>query len=169
MGVPGALLNDTNTAASFSSTSQGIGLVPYSPALNTAQFSAEAWVNTTVTDGQAPVSDNYGTGGWWMQSVAGWWLGNSSGGTFGNDNNVNTNAAIIPGYWSHIVITYDSTRNIGGTYYPYQLWVNGQTDGYVWGGAVLNYRGAVHHRRRWREFCYTTTLAVVFFDGQWMK
>ena len=106
LGVPGALVGDTNTAASFTSASQGIGLVPYSASLNTPQISAEAWVNTSVLNGQAPVSSSYGSGGWWMVSASGWWLGDSSAGTFGNDNNVNTAAAIVPGQWSHIVIQY---------------------------------------------------------------
>jgi hypothetical protein len=163
LGVVGALLNDTNTAASFSSTGQGIGLVPFSPALNPPQFSVEAWVNTTVTDGQAPVSSSFDTGGWWMQSSAGWWLGGSSAGTFGNSGNVNTNAAILPGYWSHIVIEYDATRLSGTTYYPFTLWVNGQTDGYIWTAPVENSAGPFIIGGRGVS---ATTLASMFFDGK---
>ena len=163
LGVTGALVGDPNTAASFTSAGQGIGLVPFSAALNTPQYSAEAWVNTTVTDGQAPVSSSYGTGGWWMQSSVGWWLGDTSGGTFGNNGNTNASAAIISGQWSHIVIEYDVTRQISGSYYPYALYVNGQTDGYVWGGSGDNTVGPFIIGARGVS---ATTLASGFFDGK---
>ncbi len=161
LGATGVLINNPNTAASFASA--GIGLVPYSADLNPAQFSIEAWVNTTVTDGQAPVSSSYGTGGWWMQSVSGWWLGDCSQGTFGNNGNTNTEAAIISGQWSHIVIEYDSTRVISGSYYPFTLYVNGKTDGYVWGAPAVNSGGPLIIGGRGVS---ATTLADRFFDGK---
>jgi hypothetical protein len=167
LGVTGALLNDPNTAASFTSTGQGIGLVPFSPNLNTPQYSAEAWVNTSVMNAQAPVSSSFGNAGvgWWMQSDGGWWDGGPGG--FGNNivngTHVNTNAAIIPGYWSHIVIEYDVTRQISGSYYPFTLYVNGQTDGYVWGAPAANSGGPLIIGGRGYS---ATTLADSFFDGE---
>ena len=132
LGVTGALVGDPNTAASFTSAGQGIGIAPFSSELNTPEMTVEAWVNTSVNNGQAPVSSSYGSGGWWMQSVSGWWLGDCSSGSFGNNSNLNTAAVIIPGQWSHIVIKYDASTPA----YPFQLYVNGQTDGYIWGGPV---------------------------------
>ena len=163
LGVTGALVNDTNTAASFSSTDMGIGLVPYSPALNPAKFSVEAWVKTAVTNGQAPVSSSYGNAavGWWMQSDNGWWDGGPGG--FGNDNHVNTAALIIPGQWSYIVINYDASQQSGGTYYPFTLYVNGQTDGYIWTAPAENLGGPFIIGA---QGVSASTLAAEFFDGQ---
>ena len=140
--------NDTNTAASFSSTGQGIGLVPYSPALNPAKFTVEAWVNTPVTNGQAPVSSSYGNAavGWWMQSDNGWW----DGGTrrdFGNDNHVNTAALIIPGQWSYIVINYDASQQSGRhllSLYSVRQWADGRVH---LDRSCGKPRRTVHHRR----------------------
>jgi hypothetical protein len=164
LGATGALVNDPNTAATFSSTGQGIGLVPFSPALNPSKFSVEAWVNTTVMDGQAPVSSCYGTGpaGWWMQSISGWWYGDCGGGYFGNNNNENTLAAIIPDQWSHIVITYDPTSNAT---YPYDLWVNGASDGYIWGAGTFGINGAGPFIIGARGVS-ATVVADRFFDGK---
>jgi len=141
----------------------GIGLVPYSPALNPPKFSVEAWVKTTVTTGQAPVSSSYGNAsvGWWMQSDSGWWDGGPGG--FGNDNHVNTAAAIIPGQWSYIVINYNASQESGGTYYPFTLYVNGQTDGYIWTAPAENTGGPFIIGA---EGVSATTLATAFFDGQ---
>jgi hypothetical protein len=168
LGVTGALVNDTNPAASFSSTDKGIGLVPFSPALNPSSFSVEAWVKTSVIDGQSPVSSSYGTGptGWWMQSIAdsgtGWWFGDCSAGYFGNNKvngaYVNTNGSILPGYWSHIVIVHDGTSATT----PNRVYVNGTTDGYVWGGAPLNTAGPFIIGARGVS---ATTIADEFFDG----
>jgi hypothetical protein len=168
LGVTGALVNDTNPAASFSSTDKGIGLVPFSPALNPSSFSVEAWVNTAVITGQSPVSSSYGTGptGWWMQSIAdsgtGWWFGDCSAGYFGNNKvngaYVNTNGSILPGYWSHIVIVHDGTSATT----PNRVYVNGTTDGYVWGGAPLNTAGPFIIGARGVS---ATTIADEFFDG----
>jgi hypothetical protein len=162
LGVAGALVNDANTAASFTSAGQGIGLIPYSASLNNPVMTVEAWVKTSVMDGQAPVSSSYGSGGWWMQSINGWWYGNCSGGYFGNNGDVNTLGAIVPGYWSHIVMEYGNT---GNSSYPFQVWINGATDGYIWGGpsAGLNAAGPFIIGGRGVS---ATTLANTFFDGQ---
>jgi hypothetical protein len=163
LGVPGVILNDPNTAASFSSTDQGIGLVPYSPNLNTPEYSAEAWVKTSVINGQVPVSSSYGNAGsgWWMQSDSGWWDGGPGG--FGNNivngAHVNTDAAIVAGYWSHIVIEY----NAANASFPFQLYVDGQTDGYIWSGDAVNSGGPLIIGGRGYS---ATTLADSFFDGQ---
>ena len=171
LGATGALVNDTNTAASFSSTGQGIGIVPYSPDLNAPQYAIEAWVNTSVTDGQVPVSSSYSVttpsainGGSWIQSSGGWWSGDCSQGLFGNYYYDNTAAAIIPGQWSHVVINYDSTqKGSDGNYYPYTLYVNGQTDPYIYGGPPVNPGGPFIIGARGVS---ATTLADRFFDGK---
>jgi hypothetical protein len=164
LGAPGALVGDSNTAVSFTSGGQGIGIVPFSPDLNTSKSTMEAWVNTSVLDGQVPVSSSYAGGGWWMQSINRWWLGNSSSGSFGNDNNVNTAAAIIAGQWSHVVITYDaSQKGSDGNFYPFIFYVNGQTDGFIWGAPAANSGGPFIIGA---EGVSATTLASHFFDGK---
>lgn len=163
LGVTGALITNANTAASFSSAGQGIGLAPYSASLNPPKFTIEAWVKTTVTDGQSPVSSSFNDGGWWVQSISGWWYGDSSGGYFGNNDNVNTEAAINPGQWSHIVVEYDATRQQNGTFYPFTFYVNGETDGYIWGAPAANSAGPFIIGARGVS---PTVLADRFFDGQ---
>ena len=142
MGATGALITNANKAATFSSTGKGIGMAPFSPDLNPGKFSIEAWVKPSVTTGQVPFSSSYGGGGCFLYENAGWWNGAIPTLTvFGNNNNVNTAGAIIAGQWSHVVIRYDNTVQSGGTFYPFTLYVNGQTDGYIWGGGPQNTGG----------------------------
>jgi hypothetical protein len=163
LGVTGALVNDANTAASFSSAGQGVGFAPYSPALNASQQTYEAWVKTSVLDGQSPFSSTYGGNGMWCQTISGWWYGDCSGGYWGNNGNVNTNGAIIPGYWSYVVMIYDPVSNSS---YPFKLYVNGQTDGYIWGGVPVNNSGPFIIGARGAGSSTSSILADRFFDGQ---
>jgi hypothetical protein len=140
LGAGGSLSSDSDTAATFANG--GLGVVPFSPELNTPQFSVEAWVKTTVTGGSlVPLSSSFGSTGFWEETIGGWWSGNSSAGSFGNNGNANTAAQIAPDQWTHLVITYDSTRVISGTTYPFILYANGQTDGFVWGAPPENNSG----------------------------
>ena len=160
LGVPGALVGDPNTAASFSSTGMGIGLAPYSPAYTPAKFSTEAWVKTTLLNvNQAAFSLSFTNRGWWVQSTSiGRWNGGSYAGTWGDNENTNTAAAIIPGQWSYVVVTYDASQS-----YPWTFFVNGQSDGHIWTGPT---------EPNWAQFMMgaqgvdPTTLAGAFFDGQ---
>lgn len=169
LGVPGALTTNLNTAATFTSSGQGIGLVPFSPALNPGKHSIEAWVKTSVIDGQVPVSTFYNGKGSWMQSVnvsgVGQWLGGNNSGTFGNNLSLNTNDVIVPGFWCHVVVLYDESVQSSGTFYPYRLYVNGQTDGYIWGdgGSGANAAGPLIIGARGVS---AASLADRFFDGQ---
>jgi Concanavalin A-like lectin/glucanases superfamily/Immunoglobulin I-set domain len=132
-GAVGALSSDADTAVSFSPTYGGFGVVPYASTLNRNQFTVEAWVKTSVTDGNTvPMSSSYNNNGWWCRPNGGFWWGQNSAGTFGNNGNVI--GQIVPDQWSHVVIEFDSSRVIGGTHYPFTLYVNGVTDGFVWGG-----------------------------------
>jgi hypothetical protein len=161
LGVTGALVANPNTAASFSSAGKGIGLVPYSPLLNASKFSAEVWVKTSGADTQVPLSNNDADGGWWWQTVSGNWNPFNPGG-YAPINDYNPQSAIIPGQWAQLVLTYDSTRFIDGTAYPYQYFINGQGDGYVWGGDDVNGSGPLIVGARG----LLATLADRFFDGQ---
>lgn len=140
LGAGGALSSDADTAATFANGA--LGIVPFSPDLNTPQFSVEAWVQTPTSGGDVvPLSSSIGANGFWEETIGGWWYGNCPLGYFGNNNNVNVAAQVVPNQWTHIVITYDSTRVISGQSFPFILYVNGQTDGFVWGAAPENNSG----------------------------
>lgn len=164
LGTTGALVNNSNTAATFTSTGQGIGFVPYSPALNPSKYSVEAWVKTTVTDGQAPVSASFNGGGWWMGTASGWWTGSSFQGNWGNGNNTNTAAAITTNRWSYVVINYNAAQTgSDGNVYPWTLYVNGQTDGYIWRTATAATNAPLIIGAHGVS---DTALPAAFFDGQ---
>jgi hypothetical protein len=139
LGAAGALSADSDTSVSFTANG-GAGLAPFSPALNPQIFSMEAWLNTTVLNTTfIPFGsfDPVGQAGVYGVAIGGWWYGGfgSPGVTyFGNNGNVNTGGQIQSGIWSHLVVMYDGTRIISGTHYPGVVYVNGATDGFVWGG-----------------------------------
>ncbi|MGO8931994.1 MAG: LamG-like jellyroll fold domain-containing protein [Limisphaerales bacterium] len=167
LGVPGALANDTNTAVSFTSAAQAIGIAPFSPRLNSPQFTVEAWVNTPVPTGApiVPVSSTDANGGWWWENYITnslpYWTGFGPGG-FAPDYAYSSEAPIIPSQWSYLVITYDATTVIDGTPYPWQYFWNGQGDGYVWSGSSATTSGPFIIGARGAG---PTTLADSFFDG----
>jgi hypothetical protein len=142
LGATGAIAGDPDTAVSFSGNG-GLGVVPYSAKLLPLQFTVEAFVKTTDTGtSMAPFSSRLGTLGYWMGTSSGWWSGEPT--DFGNYGHVNTSAQIVPGQWSHVAISYDSTSvDSGGTHFPWSLHVNGLTDGYSWNwpGNALNNAG----------------------------
>jgi len=165
LGVPGALANDTNTAASFSA-SGGIGVVPYSPALNALAFTYEGWVKTTVLNDVSlvPFSSTFGDGGLWWQTVpAGLWSPNSTGGYYDILGNGNTASHMNSGIWTHLVMCYDGNRVISGTHYPWTFFIDGLTDGFVWTGPTQNAGGPVIIGGHGVS---ATTLADSFFNGQ---
>ncbi|MCL4789693.1 MAG: immunoglobulin domain-containing protein [Verrucomicrobia bacterium] len=163
LGVAGAIAGSASTAASFSSTGQGIGMIPYSADLNAAVFSVEAWVKTSVLTGQAPLSSTFGNNGWWWQTTGGTWGGFGPSGYAPIYDNGNTAALVSPGQWTHLVIRYNGSRVIGGTAYPYSYYVNGQTDGFVWTGSSVNTSGPFIIGARGLS---ATVLAESFFDGE---
>ena len=151
-------------AATFSATQGGIGMVPWATSLNNNQFALEGWVKTSVLNGESPFSNCNTNGGVWINSINNWWYGDCIGGYFGNNGNVNTKGQIVAGQWSHIVVNYDGTRTSGGNYYPFTLYVNGATDGYIWGGSGLNNGGPLIVGGRGGQV--SGTLVDRLFDGQ---
>jgi len=87
-----------------------------------------------------PLSSTDGNGGYWWQTTAGNWNPYNPGG-YAPIDQYNPLAPITAGYWMHLVITYDSTRFISGTAYPYQYFINGRGDGFVWTGPGVNTTG----------------------------
>jgi hypothetical protein len=163
LGAAGAIAGDANSAATFSPTTKGVGVIPFSMDLNTAKFSVEAWVKTTVVDGTlVPISSTFGSAGWWWQTTGGNWAGYGPSG-YAPLSDYNPAVAIAAGQWTHLVICYDSSRTISGTKYPWTYYVNGETDGYVWTGSTAVTAGPFIIGGRGVD---ATTVADRFFDGQ---
>src|SRR5439155_22113619 len=73
-GATGSIAGDSDTAVTINPTYGGFGVIPYSPTLAQSRFSIEAFVKTTVTDGNVvPMSDSYGGNGCWAQPRGGYW------------------------------------------------------------------------------------------------
>lgn len=146
LGVTGALVGNTNTAISFDG-SGGLGLSPYSPLLNPGKFSVEAWVRTAnLTQLGVPVtcSDTDGFGWAWLANAGNWNGYSPDGNTVAPlEDYPEYGAAIAPGVWTHLVLTYDETTIISGTAYPFRYWINGANAGYVWGGDAPTSYGPV--------------------------
>jgi hypothetical protein len=162
LGAAGAIAGNTNTAASFNPANQGVGVIPYSSDLNSSVFTYEGWVKTTVLNNPnlVPFSSSFGDNGlFWQTAPAGFW--NPDGyDLYGNGN---TATPMVSGAWTHLVMSYDSTRVIGGTHYPWTFYVNGVTDGFVWTGNDPNGGGPFIIGGRGVD---ANTLADRFFDGQ---
>lgn len=138
LGVPGALVGNTNTGASFSGNG-GLGVIPYSGQLNGALFTYEAWVRTTINNNTDLVplsSSTTSSGNWWRTYPAGFWSPQGNTGYAPIYDEGNTEAVVIPNVWTHLVMCYDGSRFIDGTAYPWTYFVNGVTDGFVWTGAT---------------------------------
>ena len=131
LGVTGALIGNPNTAATISPTYKGVGVVPYSSALNPDKFTVEIWAKTPQQSSTLyALSSAWTNGGWSWYTSGGYWTGNNA-----PIQNYGATNAVIPNVWTHLVMTYDVTRVSGGTLYPYQYFVNGYGDaGYIWTG-----------------------------------
>ncbi len=139
LGVPGALVGDTNTGATFSGD-QGVGVIPYSPAFSPAKFTIEGWVRTTVTTDPnlSPFSSTYGTSGLaWETSPAGEWRPVGNGSSAPLKDNGQTNAVVIYNAWTHLVMAYDSS--IVG--FPWIYAINGYRATTSWSGTGPNLAG----------------------------
>jgi hypothetical protein len=113
-GQPGALVGSGNTATRFDGTSQGT-TIPYSVDLNTASFTAEAWVKPEVALSGAltcPFASAYRpTGiaqGWiFYQTPTNWNFRMGDGVNWGV--NVYSAAAPVPGQWYYLAATFDGS------------------------------------------------------------
>ncbi len=141
LGVPGALVGNTNTGASFSGN-QGIGIIPYSPAFSQAKFTIEGWVRTTVTDDPnlCPFSSVYGDSGhYWRTSPAGEWSPYGGSARAPLLDNGQTNAVVVYNQWTHLVMCYDSS--IAG--FPWIYAINGVRATTSWSGTGPNQQGPI--------------------------
>jgi PKD repeat protein len=134
LGVPGALNGDANTAVGFNGTTQ-YAEVPFSAALNPAQFTVEAWAFATGGAGTyraVVTSRDSATGNRrgfviYAGSDNGWqfWLGTGTDSwrvIFGPTVALNT--------WTHLVVSFDGTTS--------RLYVNGSLVGSQTGAFAQN-------------------------------
>jgi PKD repeat protein len=119
LGQPGALAGDANTAVAFNGSDEYVN-VPYSAALNPAQFTAEAWAYVTGGQGtyrSVVTSRDYSPGnarGYILYAAADntWQLW-----TGGGEWSVVYGPAVALNTWTHLVATYDGSTA--------RLYVNG--------------------------------------------
>jgi len=161
LGVPGALLNESDSAVSFDGSSASYGVVPYSPALNAASGTLECWVNAGASfNSGVAVSSQFGSKGWFFAPTpstndpSGWTLFyNAPGGPYLTPS-TNGAGAIDLG-WTHLAVIYGTT---GVT-----LYVNGHTDNSIWGNWDLNGAGPLLIGALGES---STTSPDSFFNGQ---
>jgi hypothetical protein len=140
VGNPGAITGGiAGTAIAFSGDGS-YGYVPFFSSLADQQFSLEMWVkqtsfvnNVVAASSADDQGDDFGIG------TASFWSGYSGGLVFGQGPGVTAgyDPTVLPGQWAHIVITH-KPQVISGTTYAYSIYVNGVSDGYIWGDSALN-------------------------------
>jgi len=136
VGNPGAVTGPgAGTAATFTGDGS-YGFVPFFPELAGSKFSLEIWARqTTVVSGVTAVSSLNSGGDGFGIGAESYWQGINGGGNFDSApgsqaaGNPNWDPTIRPGKWVHIVIEYDPGSN---SKFPYQIYVNGYTDGFIW-------------------------------------
>jgi len=130
-GIPGALFNDANTAASFDGYGSKIE-IPYTAALNPTNFTVEAWAKVTGGQGtyRALVSArDEGTGfekGFIIYATSGniwsFWVGDGT--TWQTLNG----PPVVLDQWTHLAAVYDGQTKY---FYVNGALVGSQTIGYV--------------------------------------
>jgi len=136
-GIHGAITGGLAGTAAFFDGDGSYGYVPYFSALSNPQFSLEVWVRQSTATAGTVASSSDGQGNDYGIQAGTYWEGESGDEAFGEGpgggaapNNVNYDPTIYPNQWAHIVIEFGGT---GNATYPYQIYVNGKTDGYIWG------------------------------------
>lgn len=128
------------TAAEFTGDAS-YGYVPFFPALADQKFTLEMWVNqTNIVNNVTAASSADANGNNYGVAAESYWQGFVNGGTFGQPPGVTAgyDPTILPGQWTHIVITHDPTLE---PTYAWEIWVNGVTDGYIWEDGPVNQSG----------------------------
>lgn len=109
LGTPGALIGDTDTAATFDGSHLGVDLGDRYNFEGRKPFTIEAWINPSIVDNNyRAIAADYTAGadtGWtlWSQREFGIGFERHSGGS------ANTGVPLSPGSWHHVVGAYDGT------------------------------------------------------------
>ena len=137
LGNPGAISGPgAGTAATFNGDGS-YGYVPFFSELGGTKFTLEIWAKQTnvVNDVTAVSSFNSSGDGFGIEAGS-FWEGVDPNGGIGSApgaqaaGNPNWDPTIRPGEWVHLVIEYNPPGSSAS--YPYQVYVNGYTDGFIW-------------------------------------
>ncbi|MBI3416523.1 MAG: immunoglobulin domain-containing protein [Verrucomicrobia bacterium] len=122
LAVPGVLVSDSNTAVSFNGTS-GYAEVPFTKALNTANFTIECWVKAdSLARALCPVASFTqppGRGYLVQKSEDGLWYYMFGDGV-DNPILVVDGSDAIYGAWTHLILTFDGSN--------FKAYLNGKLD-----------------------------------------
>jgi Concanavalin A-like lectin/glucanases superfamily len=139
-GAPGAISassSNAGTAISFNGDGS-YASVPYFSALSSPKLTLELWAKQNVEADNVTMASSFDTSpssGGFGANAGTYWQGQNGGGPFGSApggqaaGNPNWDPTIRPGQWVHLVIMYGGTGNAG---FPYQVYVNGYSDGFIW-------------------------------------
>jgi len=140
LGNPGAITGGVaGTAATFSGDGS-YGSIPYFSSLSSPKFTLELWARqTSVVNGVTAASSFDESGNGYGIAAQTYWQGQNGGGSFGSAPGAAAgfDPTIRANQWVHLVILYNPGSNAT---FPYQVYVNGVTDGFIWGnnGTPLN-------------------------------
>lgn len=139
VGQPGAISGPIGGTAITFTGDQSYGYIPYFSALSSTKLTLELWAKQTTVANNVTAASSFDSGpngfGIGAQSF---WQGLNGGGAFGSARLTNGyDPTIIAGQWVHLVILYNPGSSAT---YPWQIYVNGVTDGFIWGnnGTGLN-------------------------------
>ncbi|MGA2246219.1 MAG: LamG-like jellyroll fold domain-containing protein, partial [Verrucomicrobiota bacterium] len=144
LGHPSALYGQAGASSAEFTGDGSYGYVPYFSALSGSRFSLEIWAEqATVDNGVTPVSAYDSSGdGYGIEATNYYWQGLTGGDTFGQPPGSGSTPAwdptIYPNVWTHIVIIYNPGSSAT---YPWSIYVNCVTDGYIWGSNPLDTGG----------------------------
>ncbi|MEO6035944.1 MAG: LamG-like jellyroll fold domain-containing protein, partial [Verrucomicrobiota bacterium] len=144
-GNPGAITGGiAGTAATFSGDGS-YGSVPFFASLSNPKLTLELWgKQSTVANNATAASSFDQNGNGFGIGTGSYWIGVNGGGNFGSApggasaGNESYDSTIRPNQWVHLVIIYG---NSGNPTFPYQIYINGKSDGFIWGNSGTGLNG----------------------------
>ena len=143
-GIPGAIHGASSGTGLLFTGDSSYGYIPYFSALSGSAFSLEMWVKqTNVVGSVTPVSAYDSNGGFGATTDGSYWTGLSGGYVFGkgpgNGTTSEWDPTIYANTWTHIVVIYNVNNGYPGD--PWSIYVNGVSDGYIWGSGTMDSSG----------------------------
>ena len=141
VGNPGAITGGiAGTAATFSGDGS-YGYIPYFTSLSNPKFTLELWAKqSSAANNVAAASSADGLAAGYDMGTATYWAGHKGDGSaIGSApgaaaaGSESYDPTIKPNLWVHLVIIFGNT---GNPTFPYQIYINGNTDGFIWGNGA---------------------------------
>lgn len=133
VGQAGAIAGPNGGTAITFTGDQSYGYIPYFSALSSTKCTFELWAKqATVDNGVSAASDFDSTPKGFGIGAESYWQGQNGNGNFGSapGTTAGYDPTIRAGQWVHLVILYNPGSDAT---YPWQIYVNGVTDGFIWG------------------------------------